>query len=107
MSSNDPGMRFDEFAPLVQRLVKMLNPKTPRGAILVGFPERSARLSAMCLEWIGPNATMRMTQVDENRVMLNVESPGLSVMPVTFTMTNDGADKIATSVAAMFDAPTE
>ena len=70
MSSNDPDMRFDEFAPLVQRLVRMLNPKTPRRAILTGFPKRSTRVSAMCLETIGPYSTMRMTHADEDSVML-------------------------------------
>ena len=100
-------MLFDEFAQMVQRLVRALNPKTPRGPILTSFPEREARLSGMCLEWVGPHATMRLTQVDEDHAVLNVESPGVGIMPVTYRMTDDGADKIATAVAAMFDGPTE
>jgi hypothetical protein len=99
-------MQFREFAPLVQPKVRARNPRAPKGSILTKFPERTARVSEMCLEWVGPHATMRLIQADEDHVLLNVESPGVSIMPMTFSMTDGGAEKITTSVAAMFDGPT-
>lgn len=84
-------MTFEAFSAAVVGLIRIEYPSLP-----------AADLGSRQVDWIGKSATLRLMPADDKHVMLFFVSPGVSIAPVTYPMTDRGAREIAIAVAATF-----
>ena len=82
-------MTFEAFAAAVVGLIRMEYPSLP-----------PADVDSRQVDWIGKNATLRLMPATDDAMLL-VVSPGVSIAPVPYPMTDRGAREIAIAVAAM------
>jgi len=97
-------MNFVDFATVVQRIVASEYPSVPPGALLTVFPD-DPRVTGLYVEWTAPHVTLRLTDAGGGIAMLHVVAEGVSIMPVTYSMSDADARNVAISVSAMFDSP--